>query len=194
MQISEDELISCLSNLERNALFLLSGAGDAPIPGGTAYQKEFFFIVKNDDELRDDADFEPYLYGPYSEPAEEAMNHLISYGLAKYDGDTFSITEYGKIIVEVLMKNPRNADIALIDEIKRFLNDLTSDERILFTYVLNPEYTTESKIRAGVLAKRLHLASNMYKKGKVDLEMAAHLSGLSMENFLDTMRKKGSRA
>jgi len=194
MQISEDELISYLSEIEMNALFLLSGADDAPIPGDTAYQKEFFFIVNSDEELRDDADFEPYYFGPYSEPAEEAMKHLISYGLAKKKDGKYHITEYGKKIVEILKNKPLKTDIELIDEIKVFLNDLTQDERILFTYVLNPDYTTESKIREDVLAKRLPLANNMYKKGKIDLEMAAHLSGLSMENFLDKIRKKGSRS
>lgn len=194
MQISEDELISYLSKIEMNALFLLSGADNAPIPGDTAYQKEFFFIVNNDEELRDDADFEAYYYGPYSEPAEEAMEHLIAYGLAKKENGNFNITEKGKKIVNILKKNHFDIDIELIDEIKKFLNDLTSDERILFTYVLNPDYTTESKIRETVLSKRLALANNMYKKGKIDLEMAAHLSGLPIENFLNKIRKNGSRS
>ncbi|MDR2855872.1 MAG: hypothetical protein LBV40_06970 [Methanomicrobiales archaeon] len=189
MQISDDELISYLSKLEISALFLLSGANAAPIPNETAYQKELFFIANNDEELCDDADFEPYYYGPYSEPAKIALEHLISYGLGEKKGNSYYITAYGKKIVQLLKNKNLNADLEIFDEIKDFLNDLTHHERILVTYVINPDYTTESQIRNKILSERVQLAHNMYQKGKVGLEMAAHLAGISMENLLDKIRK-----
>jgi len=189
MHLSDDELISYLTKLEISALFLLSGAGNSPIPNETAYQKEFFFITNNDDELCDDADFEPYYFGPYSEPAEVALNRLISYGLGEKKGDSYYITARGKKIVDVLKSKNPNTDFEIFDDIKDFLNDLTHDERILVTYVLHPDYITESKIRNKVLLERFQLARSMYQKGKVGLEMAAHLADIPMERFLDRIRK-----
>ena len=193
MQLSDTELISYLSKIERTALLLLSGANNAPIPNETAYQKEIFFIAKNDEELFDDADFEAYYYGPYSEPASIAMQHLLSYGLSEKKGDSYSITAYGKKIVHILKSQNRSDDLEIFDDIKDFFNDMTYNERILITYILDPDYTTESKIRNKILLERFQLACNMYQKGKVSLEMAAHLADISMERFLDTMRKNGCR-
>jgi len=72
-----------------------------------------------------------------------------------------------------------------IEDFKKFLNDLTGDELLLFIYVSHPEYTEESAVRDDVLGKRLPTAISLYKKGKVSLEKAAFLAGLPIEKFLD---------
>ncbi|MDO9522843.1 MAG: hypothetical protein Q7J08_03920 [Methanocorpusculum sp.] len=194
MQTTNDEIISYLDKLERSALFLLSGANNSPIPGDTAYQKELFLIANYDEELNTVADFQAYNFGPFSEPGETAMENLIVYGLAEKIDEKYLLTKRGKEIADLLKNEDTDVDLDEIEDVKIFLNDMTHDERILFTYILHPDYTSESKIREKVLAKRIPLSISLYKKGKVGLEMAAHLAGISMENLLDKMRVKRNLA
>ncbi len=59
-----------LSELDHAILFLLSAKDEAPIPGKIALQKEMFLVANYLDRISDQADFEPHLYGPYSELVE----------------------------------------------------------------------------------------------------------------------------
>jgi predicted HTH domain antitoxin len=75
--------------------------------------------------------------------------------------------------------------IEAILDYKEFLNDLTQDELLLFTYVSYPEFKAESAVYDRVIRKRIPIAVSLYKKGKVSLEKAAFLAGLPVEKFLD---------
>ena len=188
MEISAKRILSHLNTLQRSALLLFDSGNQSPINGLTSYQKQIFFIANYDPKVGDEADFEPYHYGPFSQPAETALDNLISYGLVKKSaGDSYSLTQQGKELISYL-KNDNEFDLEQIEDVKDLFSGMTEDEFILFTYVLHPDYTTESKIKTRVLAKRIPLASSLYKKGKVGLEMAAFLAGLSMEEFLDRLR------
>lgn len=187
MQISREKLLTRLSLMEKSVVLLLNGADAAPIHGKTAYQKELFFVSNYDEKIGNAADFEPYLYGPHSEVAENAISTLISYGLAKEQDGYYFLTEEGKQIASIL-REKRDIDVDEIEDVKEFLNDMTREEIILFTYVNHPEYTDESQIRDKILKKRIPIAISLYKKGKVDLEMAAYLAGVSIEEFFDKIR------
>lgn len=180
MQISSERLSSHLTLMEKSALLLLSGANAAPIHGKTAYQKEFLFIAENDERIKDAASFEPYLYGPHSEPAENALDVLISYGLAEELEGYFQLTERGKEIASIIKENSNDIDIEDIEDVKEFLNDVELDEILLVVYVLHPTLTTESTIKNRVFKKRLSLATSLYMKDKVGIEMAALLAGMSI--------------
>lgn len=190
MKITPEKIISHLSLMDKSALILLSEADDEPIHGKTSYEKELFFIADNDENIKYVADFEPYLFGPHSEPAENSLTILKSYGLVKeYDG-YYSLTELGKEISLKIKENPQGIDVDDIRDVKELLNDMSLDEIILFTYVLHPEYTDESKIKEKILKKRIPLSISLYKRGKIGLEMSAKLAGISIEDFLDKMRVK----
>lgn len=187
MSFTADEILESLSRLDKAALLLLSENGESPVEGKTAYQKELFFIANYDEEIGDEAYFQPYYFGPYSESAETSLENLVGYGLVVSERNKYSLSSLGKLIVSVIKENS-DIDSEEIADVKEFFSGMEEDEFILFTYVLHPDYTTESKIKTRVLKKRIPLSISLYNKGKVDLEMASHLSGLPMENFLDRLR------
>lgn len=190
MAVSAERILSHLNTMQKSALLLFDSGDQSPINGLTSYQKQLFFIANYDQNVGDEADFEPYYYGPFSQPAETALEVLISYGLVENSGgkNYYSLTELGKELVSSLKVNPE-FDLEQIEEVKDLFSGMTENELILFTYVLHPEYTTESKIKSDILAKRVAHASSLYRKGKVGLEMAAYLADLSMEEFLDRLRR-----
>lgn len=196
MQFTDEEIVNSLSRLDEAALILLSENSAAPVEGNTAYQKELFFISRYDEDIGADAAFDSYKYGPYSEAADNAIDNLIALGIAEPQknstANTYTLTEYGKKIADIV-KQKTTIDREEIADIKEFFSGLTQKEFILFTYVLYPEYTSESEIKTEIIKKRIPLSISLYKKGKVGIEMAAHLSDLSIEKFLDTIRaQKGA--
>jgi len=197
MEFSDEDILDSLTRLDQAALILLSEHSATPIDGKTAYQKQLFFISKYDELIGDEAAFDSDNFGPMSEVADNKLDNLIALGMVEMSPSSnnthiLSLTERGKKIAE-LVKKETQVDIEEIADIKEFFNDLTLDEFILFTYVLYPDYTKESKIKDRVLGKRIKLSISLYKKGKVDLEMAAHLSDLSMETFLNKIEaQKGA--
>lgn len=197
MEFSDEDILDSLTRLDQAALILLNEHAATPIDGKTAYQKQLFFISKYDDQIGDEAAFDSDKYGPSSEVAENKLDNLVALEMAQISSTSnntqrISLTERGKKIAE-LVKKETQVDREEIADIKEFFNGLTHDESILFTYVLYPEYTKESKIKDRVLKERIKLSLSLYNKGKVDLEMAAHLSNLSMENVLNKIQaQKGT--
>ncbi len=189
MQITPKKILDNLSLMDKSALILFSEANADPIYGRTAYEKELFFIAENNEDIKDAAEFEPYLYGPHSDSAENSLSNLISYGLVRESNGFYSITESGKEISSMIKDDPQGIDVEHIDEIKKVLNNFSTDEILLFTYVLHPEYTSESIKKDTILRKRIPVSVSLYKNGKVGLEMAAHLAGLNIEDFLEKMRR-----
>ncbi|HNW81239.1 MAG TPA: UPF0175 family protein, partial [Methanoregulaceae archaeon] len=71
-----------------------------------------------------------------------------------------------------------------------FLNDLSRDEILLFSYVSYPDFIEKSAVYERVIRKRIPAAISLYEKEKVSLEKAAFLAGLPVEEFLDQARNK----
>ena len=67
------EILSDLGEVKKNLLLLLSSKSNEAIQGKLWYQKELFMLSKNNEELEEEAGFEAYFWGPYSELADEEM-------------------------------------------------------------------------------------------------------------------------
>jgi uncharacterized protein YwgA len=184
MDFPIEDIVEDLNDLDLAILQLLHAGNDDPLKGRVAFQKEMFLIADYIDKIRDKADFIPHTFGPYSETAETEMGNLKSLGLVKEEGSEYRITPNG---IAALEKKPAfsHEEIEAIADFKEFLNDLTMDELLLFTYVSYPKFKEESAVYERVIRKRIPTAVSLYKKGKVSLEKAAFLAGLPVEQFLD---------
>jgi uncharacterized protein YwgA len=187
MEFPIEDIVEDLNDLDLAILQLLHAGNDDPLKGRVAFQKEMFLIADYIDKIRDKADFIPHTFGPYSEAAESEMGNLKSLGLVKEEGSEYRITPNGVAALE--MKPAFSPEeIEAIADFKEFLNDLTRDELLLFTYVSYPKFKEESAVYEQVIRKRIPTAVSLYKKGKVSLEKAAFLAGLPVEQFLDRAR------
>jgi hypothetical protein len=152
------------------------------------FQKEMFLITKNFPDLEEELDFEPYLYGPDSEIAEEELEQLRKAHLVKFEGNKIILTETGKRLAnEYYRKDKKKSRI--IDRLKEFANNLTSDELLAFVYFSYPEMVQESAIYNRILSKRKQLAISLLKKDKVTIAKAAEISGEPLEDFIKEIEK-----
>lgn len=188
MKFSIEDIVEDLTDLDLAILHLLHAGNNAPLKGEVAFQKEMFLIADYIDTIREQAEFIPHTFGPYSEAAEHAMRNLKSRGLVEEKYHEYQITPLGVAALGTAKSSFTAEQLEAIQGFKEFLNDLSRDEILLFVYVSYPDFIEKSAVCERVIRKRVPTAISLYKKGKVSLEKAAFLAGLPVEKFLDTVR------
>ena len=86
MEFSIEEIVEDLNDLDLAILQLVHAGNDDPLKGKVAFQKEMFLIADYIEKIREQAEFIPHTFGPYSEAAETEMGNLKSLGLVMEKG------------------------------------------------------------------------------------------------------------
>lgn len=180
-----------LSEVKKNLLLLLSAKSNEAINGKLWYQKQLFLISKNNKKLEEEANFEAYFWGPYSELAESEMEELVQLGVVKQAGGKYILTDIGKDIARTLSKKVSKDENQLIDDVKDFVNGLTKDELLLFIYISYPEMKEDAVEFKQLLPKRKEIAIAMYKKEKISVGKAAELAGVSTDEMIKILQERG---
>jgi len=178
MKVDDD-----LNNAEKIFLLLLSENNKEPIQGNLWIQKEVFLLSKNLKPLEDYLDYEAHLQGPFSESVKNIVDNLQYLGLVKKINGKIKLTKKGDDIASKFKEGASKEIIDLIQDIKSFMNELSKEELLLYVYFTYPEMTEESVEFEDIKSKREKIALDLYHKGKVSLEKAAELSGLSLSEF-----------
>jgi len=189
VEFTLDEIADSLPHLGVAILHLLHAGGNSAVRGDVLFQKELFLIGDYIEQVGDDADFTPHIFGPYSEAAEVALGELISLGLVRRSEGGYTLTPDGVRVWEKVCSVFHTEESGAIEDFKVFINDLSVDEVLLFVYITYPEYTRESARLRDILKKRVPLSASLYRKGKVSLEKAAFLAGMNMESYLDYLKR-----
>ena len=184
------QLLEDLSEVKKNLLLLLSANSYTPINGKLWYQKELFLLAKNNKELEQEADFEAYFLGPYSELAEAEMDELVQLGVVNKVGSSYALTEVGKDIAHSVLKDVSKSELELIEDVKDFLNSLTKDQLLLFVYVSYPEMIEDSIEFEQLIPKRKEIAILMYRQGKISVGKTAELAGVSVSDIIEELKKR----
>ena len=189
VEFTLDEIADSLPHLGVAILHLLHAGGNSAVRGDVLFQKELFLIGDYIEQVGDDADFTPHIFGPYSEAAEVALGELISLGLVRRSEGGYTLTPDGVSVWEKVCSVFHTEESGAIEDFKVFINDLSVDEVLLFVYITYPEYTRESARLRDILKKRVPLSASLYRKGKVSLEKAAFLAGMNIESYLDYLKR-----
>jgi hypothetical protein len=189
VEFTLDEIADSLPHLGVAILHLLHAGGNSAVRGDVLFQKELFLIGDYIEQVGDDADFTPHIFGPYSEAAEVALGELISLGLVRRSEGGYTLTPDGVRVWEKVCSVFHTEESGAIEDFKVFINDLSVDEVLLFVYITYPEYTRESARLRDILKKRVPLSASLYRKGKVSLEKAAFLAGMNIESYLDYLKR-----
>jgi predicted HTH domain antitoxin len=171
-------------------VILLLGIGEyKPVKGRLWYQKEMYFVSNIIEVLRKSLEFEPYFIGPHSRDLEEALDQLKFYDMIQYNKNEIELTDFGKEVFGFIKNKTIDKEINAIDEIKGLFNDMSNDELLVFVYTsVDKSLITESLEYERVMRKRVPLAVNLYKKGKVSLGKAAEIAGMTVEGMMQLLK------
>lgn len=172
-----------LDNVQKIFLLLLDAKNGEPIPGNIWLQKEVFQIAKNLEPLERYLEYEPNVQGPFSEDVKNILDDLQYLGFVKKKRRSIEITEYGKQIADKIKKKAKKDLLRLVEDVKKFMNDLSKEELLLYIYFSYPEMKEESLEKEEINQRRKEIAKKLYENGKVSIEKASELAGISISQF-----------
>lgn len=178
-----------LSLTQKVTILLLGGNCSEPLRGKLWFQKELFLIAQNLPELEEETDFEADFIGPYSEIADEELDHLRTEGIV--DKTKEKLTPRGEEIKKQLDSRFPNEIKDFINEMKSFLNDLSRDELLGFIYYTYPKMRVESVEFERISKIRKEIALCLFKKNKVSLGKAASIAGINQEDLIEVLHQNG---
>ena len=136
-------------------LLLLNAGNQKPIKGNLFFQKEMFLIVEEVyPALREELEFVPYDYGPYSFNLVNILENLKEDNLISFEdseGNEYSITHDG----EEYLNNidfPRDI-IKKVNKLKIGSNKLGYKGLLRYVYFSYSKYTKNSKIKDDILGE-----------------------------------------
>ena len=110
-----------LNDEEKLILFTIGSLDQTPIRSKIKIQKILFLISNVFKGFQNLLEFEPHLFGPYSETLDYVLESLIKLGLVKKESSSYLLTDDGQNIVESLKPKPE-----LINVINDFNPDLAA--------------------------------------------------------------------
>jgi len=132
---------------EEELILLCLGANNySPVKTKIQYQKILFLFSNFKPKYLELFEYEPYNFGPYSEPAESIIEDFMVMGFVNKTNSQFFLTEKGKEIVENIKKNTDSELLDILDSLKNLANNLSDKELMTFIYLTFPEYTKNSTI------------------------------------------------
>ena len=178
-----------LNDEEKLILFTIGSLGLAPIRSKIKIQKILFLVSNVFKGFQNLLEFEPHLFGPYSETLDYVLESLIKLGLVKKEGISYRLTDDGKKLVESLKPKPELINV--INDFKSFLNDLSDDEILVFVYASYPQFISESVKWEELKPKRVSIAHSLLNKGKISFSKAAEIAGMSSVDFDKLLKERG---
>ncbi len=182
--------IEQLNEVDRFIILLMGAKESEPIPGRLHLQKEIYLLQDLFQDLARDTDYDPYLFGRYSQVVTDELEELESSGLVT-SRDGLRLTEEGSAALAALKKKSSKREIEKVEEFKELLNDMTGDELLAFVYLSDPDQNsleTESVKYQRIIRNRKQLAISMYRKDKISAQKAAEIAGENFQDFFTELK------
>lgn len=189
----KERILRDLTVTQKYIVALLGSNGFRPVRGSLWLQKELFALSKMFDDLGQESGFEAYFLGPHSEFVQDEIEDLVQAGLVEKEEGQSRLTALGREVFAEVAKELEDAKAEAISDIKDFLNDMTEAELLGFVYFSYPEMRDESLRFKEVEKERERIALSLLRKGKISVEKASEIAGVSVESLIRESRKRGIR-
>lgn len=180
-----------LNDEEKLVLYAIGAVDNSPLKSRIKIQKLMFLISNVFKDFQGLLHFEPHFFGPYSETLDNVLESLIRLGYVQSIGSNFRLTKSGLNAYSSLKPKPELARV--IDDFKRFLNDLNDEEVLAFVYVSYPKYISESVKWDELKPRRKDFAISLFRRNKVSFSKAAEIAGLTPVEFDILLKNKNIR-
>jgi uncharacterized protein YwgA len=143
----------------------------------------FFEYLRQSNQI----EFSNYHLGAVSSELQENVESLEEYGFVEETENQLSLSETGDQAVSELKSRFAKDELQKMAFAKRQLNDLTSDELMFFMYMLLPDTRVNSTEWARLQKKTKQITTGLFKKGRVNSQMAAKWLGMTEKDFLRSL-------
>ena len=171
-------------------IILLANANGESIKGRLKLQKMMYLLSDKIEEIKEQSSYDADNYGPYSEVVDEEEQYLEQIGVLTSSPGEIALTETGKEIAQELSKHEDEKTLKVLDEYKKFLNDMTSNELLAYIYSAYPDMTEESVEYENLKPNIENYILSLIRKQKISSQRAAELLYRSQDYIIKKMKDK----
>ena len=158
--------------------------------GNTWLQKQLHVISLLHNELG--YEFDKHYFGTFSPVLQIIQEQNLQSGLIQQPTEKGPIwlSETGLKEAKKLWGKTKNSEKQIIQQVKKFLNDMKYWELIAYSYSSFPETTENSEIWLEFQKTRMDSAISLFKKNKISLKKAVSIAGMEIEEFEKLLQEK----
>ena len=171
-------------------IILLANANGESIKGRTKLQKMMYLLSDKIEEIKEQSSYDADNYGPYSEVVDEEEQYLEQIGVLTSSPGEIALTETGKEIAQEMSKNEDEKILKVLNEYKKFLNDMTGNELLAYIYSAYPDMTEESVEYENLKPNIEKHILSLIRKQKISSQRAAELLDRSQDYIIKKMKDK----
>ncbi|MCD6340416.1 MAG: UPF0175 family protein [Desulfurococcales archaeon] len=159
-------------------------------PSKLHIQKALFVASRYIDGLRETLEFKAYRMGPWSEEINDVVENAILSGLLTPSENGIALTFRGVAKARSVWKKLSDRDKEVLARVASLLSRMSEDELLLYIYTLYG-YSEKSDVVTKLLRRRKELALSMLRKGLVSVGLAAKMAGMTVQDFVKYLRRRG---
>ena len=171
-------------------IILLANANGESIKGRTKLQKMMYLLSDKIEEIKEQSSYDADNYGPYSEVVDEEEQYLEQIGVLTSSHGEIALTKTGKEIAQEMSKNEDEKILKVLNEYKKFLNDMTGNELLAYIYSAYPDMTEESVEYENLKPNIEKHILSLIRKQKISSQRAAELLDRSQDYIIKKMKDK----
>ena len=171
-------------------IILLANANGESIKGRTKLQKMMYLLSDKIEEIKEQSSYDADNYGPYSEVVDEEERYLEQIGVLTSSHGEIALTEAGKEIAQEMSKNEDEKILKVLNEYKKFLNDMTGNELLAYIYSAYPDMTEESVEYENLKPNIEKHILSLIRKQKISSQRAAEMLDRSQDYIIKKMKDK----
>lgn len=171
-------------------IILLAHANSESIKGRLKLQKMLYLLSDKIEEIEEQSSYDADNFGPYSEVVDVEEQYLEQVGVLTSSFGEIALTKTGKEIAQELSKHEDEKTLKVLNEYKKFLNDLTSKELLAYIYSAYPDMTKESIEYENLKPNMEHYILLLIKKQKISTQRGAELLDKSQDYIIKKMKNK----
>lgn len=146
------------------------------------------FLLSHDIDKLHKIKFKANTNGVYSYYVNETLMRLFKKRYIKRYKLKIGLTPLGrKKAKEIILRYPY---LFTLQSFVKFLKRLDDDEILAILYYVFPKYFENVPKLERIEQNRLELATKLYLKGKVPIDIAARISGYRLTDFIEALRVK----
>ena len=171
-------------------IILLANANGESIKGRLKLQKMMYLLSDKIEEIKEQSSYDADNYGPYSEVVDEEEQYLEQIGVLTSSPGEIALTEAGKEIAQEMSKNEDEKILKVLNEYKKFLNDMTGNELLAYIYSAYPDMTEESVEYENLKPNIEKHILSLIRKQKISSQRAAEMLDRSQDYIIKKMKDK----
>ncbi len=171
-------------------IILLANASNEPIRSRLKLQKMMYLLSDKIEEIKEQSSYDADNYGSHSEVVDEEEQYLEQIGVLTSSHGEIALTKTGKEIAQEISKHENKKIIEALNEYKKFLNDMISNELLAYIYSAHPDMTEESIEYESLKPNMENHILSLIKKQKISSQRAAELLNKSQDYVIKKMKDR----